>query len=125
MIPAINGKRLAPTRCPSILIHWQLIREMPNTIYAGTWYRPFKTTDGGKSWKLINTGMIDDSDVFAINLDNKNPDHMIASACSGIYESFNGGENWSKFKGIPSDSRRTRDILQHPSRPGNGLCCDN
>lgn len=89
-----------------------------NTIYAGTWYRPFKTTDGGKSWKLINTGMIDDSDVFAITIDNKDPDHIVASACSGIYQSFNGGEKWAKIQGIPSQARRTRDILQHPSRPG-------
>ena len=87
------------------------------TIYAGTWYRPFKSTDGGNSWRLINKGMIDDSDVFAITVNNRNPDHVIASACSGIYESFNAGENWKKIQGIPSQSRRTRDILQHPTRP--------
>ena len=90
----------------------------PKTIYAGTWYRPYKTTDGGKNWRLIKNGMIDDSDVFAITINSKNPDHLIASACSGIYESFNAGEKWAKIQGIPSQSRRTRDILQHPSRPG-------
>ncbi len=88
------------------------------TIYAGTWWRAYKTTDGGKSWRLIKNGMIDDSDVFAITVNQKNPDHVIASACSGIYESFNGGELWKKIQGIPSQSRRTRDILQHPSKPG-------
>src|SRR5262249_2428654 len=40
-----------------------------NTIYAGTYHRAFKTTDGGKSWRAITSGMIDDSDVFAINID--------------------------------------------------------
>lgn len=89
-----------------------------STMYAGTWWRAYKTTDGGKSWRLIKNGMIDDSDVFAITIDQKNPDHIIASACSGIYESFNAGELWKKVQGIPSQSRRTRDILQHPSRPG-------
>jgi len=88
------------------------------TIYAGTWYRPFKSTDGGNSWRLINKGMIDDSDVFAITVNKKNPDYLVASACSGIYESYNAGESWAKIQGIPSQSRRTRDILQHPSRPG-------
>ena len=88
------------------------------TIYAGTWYRPFKSTDGGSTWRLINKGMIDDSDVFAITVNNKNPDYLVASACSGIYESYNAGENWKKIQGIPSQARRTRDILQHPSRPG-------
>jgi photosystem II stability/assembly factor-like uncharacterized protein len=89
-----------------------------STMYAGTWWRAYKTTDSGKSWRLIKEGMIDDSDVFAITIDQQNPDHVIASACSGIYESFNAGELWKKVQGIPSQSRRTRDILQHPSRPG-------
>lgn len=87
-------------------------------IYAGTWYRPFKSTDGGNSWRLINKGMIDDSDVFAITINNKNPDYLVSSACSGIYESYDAGESWKKIQGIPSQARRTRDILQHPSRPG-------
>jgi photosystem II stability/assembly factor-like uncharacterized protein len=87
------------------------------TIYAGTWWRAYKSTDSGKNWRLVKNGMIDDSDVFAITVDPRNPDHVISSACSGIYESFNGGEKWSKIQGIPSQSRRTRDILQHPSIP--------
>ncbi|MCV6005660.1 hypothetical protein OFO99_40105, partial [Escherichia coli] len=61
---------------------------------------------------------IDDSDIFAITIDSRDNSHIIASACSGIYESFNAGENWKKIQGIPSTSRRTRDILQHPTRPG-------
>lgn len=89
-----------------------------DVIYAGTTYRPYKTDDGGKNWRLISTGMIDDSDVFAITLDPRNPDRIISSACSGIYESKNAGGNWRKIQGIPSTSRRTYDILQHPSKPG-------
>ncbi len=89
-----------------------------STMYAGTWWRAYKTTDSGKNWRLIKDGMIDDSDVFAVTLNPRNPEHVIASACSGIYESQNGGERWSKIQGIPSQSRRTRDILQHPTIPG-------
>lgn len=89
-----------------------------STMYAGTWWRAYKTTDAGKSWRLIKDGMIDDSDVFAITVNPKNPEYIVASACSGIYDSQNGGEKWSKIQGIPSQSRRTRDILQHPSVPG-------
>ncbi|HRI03749.1 MAG TPA: YCF48-related protein [Pyrinomonadaceae bacterium] len=88
------------------------------TMYAGTWWRAYKTTDSGKNWRLIKNGMIDDSDVFAITINNKNPEHLVASACSGIYESQNAGEKWTKIQGIPSQSRRTRDIVQHPSVPG-------
>jgi photosystem II stability/assembly factor-like uncharacterized protein len=89
-----------------------------DTIYAGTWWRAYKTTDGGKNWRLIKNGMIDDSDVFAIEIDQKNPDHIIASACSGIYESFNKAEKWAKVQGIPSQSRRTRDIKMNPTNSG-------
>lgn len=89
-----------------------------NTIYAGTFWRAYKTTDAGKNWRLIRDGMIDDSDVFAITINPRNPENIIASACSGIYESQNGGEKWSKINGIPSQSRRTRDIVEHPAIPG-------
>ncbi len=89
-----------------------------STLYAGTWWRAYKSTDSGKNWRLIRDGMIDDSDVFAIEIDSRNPEHIIASACSGIYESQNAGEKWAKIQGIPSQSRRTRDIKQHPTMPG-------
>jgi photosystem II stability/assembly factor-like uncharacterized protein len=91
----------------------------PNTIFIGTTWRPYKSTDGGKTWKLISKGMIDDSDVFAIDIDPQNPDHIVSSACSGIYESFDGGELWKKIQGIPSQSRRTKDIVRNPGRNGS------
>src|SRR5437660_1881491 len=89
-----------------------------DVVYAGTWYLPFKSTDGGQSWHTIKNGIIDDSDIFAINIDPRNANHIIASACSGIYETRDAGDKWQKVQGIPSQSRRTRAILQHPSVPG-------
>ena len=80
----------------------------PNVIYAGTWYLPYKSNDGGQTWRSIKKGIIDDSDIFAVNIDRFNADHVIASACSGIYETRDAGENWKKIQGIPSQSRRTR-----------------
>ncbi len=98
----------------SLAIDWRT----PETIYAGTWYLPYKTLDGGQTWKSIKNGIIDDSDIFAININPRDPNHVILSACSGIYESKNAGDLFRKVQGIPSQSRRTRDILQHPSVPG-------
>lgn len=89
-----------------------------NTIYAGTWYLPYKSIDGGKTWRIIKNGIIDDSDIFAINLDPRDSRHIIASACSGIYETHDAGDSWRKVQGIPSQSRRTRAIMQHPTIPG-------
>jgi photosystem II stability/assembly factor-like uncharacterized protein len=88
------------------------------TLYAGTTWRPYKSTDAGKSWRLVKDGLYDDSDVFAVTLDPRDPSHIIASACSGIYESFNSAEKWAKIQGIPGQSRRTRDIVQHPTIAG-------
>ncbi len=89
-------------------------------LYAGTTHLPWKTTDGGESWKRAGSkesGMIDDSDIFAIHIDEENPDVVLMSACSGIYRSANATKQWAKIQGIPSTSRRTHVIYQHPSRP--------
>lgn len=110
-----------PTQSTPGLVHVESLAIDPRTtdiIYAGTWYLPYKTMDGGKTWRSIKEGIIDDSDIFAIDIDPRDPNHLIASACSGIYETKNAGENWRKVQGIPSQSRRTRAILQHPSLPG-------
>ena len=113
-----DWEKVASSTMPSNIDSLAIDPRNTSTIYAGTWYRPYKTVDGGKNWRLIKDGMIDDSDVFAVTVDSRNPEHIVASACSGIYESNNAGEKWAKVQGIPSQSRRTRDILQHPSLPG-------
>ncbi|MEP6920210.1 MAG: YCF48-related protein [bacterium] len=110
-----------PTQSTPGLVHVETLAIDPrtaDTIYAGTWYLPYKTTDGGQTWRSIKNGIIDDSDIFAIDIDPRDPGHLIASACSGIYESKTAGEAWKKVQGIPSQSRRTRAIMQHPSIPG-------
>jgi len=91
-----------------------------NVIYVGTHHLPWRTTDAGKTWKRAASkerGMIDDSDIFAIHIDQSNPDTVLMSACSGIYRSRDASETWSKLQGIPYTSRRTHVIYQHPTRP--------
>jgi photosystem II stability/assembly factor-like uncharacterized protein len=86
----------------------------PNTIYAGTWHLPWKTSDGGASWRNVKQGLIDDSDVFSIILDPKVPSIVYLSACSGIYKSETAGEVFRKQQGIPNTARRTRVLMQDP-----------
>jgi len=110
-----------PTFSTPGLVHVESLAIDPrdsDIIYAGTWYLPYKTTDGGRTWNSIKNGIIDDSDIFAIDIDPRDRNHIIASACSGIYETRTAGNNWRKVQGIPSQSRRTRAIMQHPSVPG-------
>ena len=114
-----------PTQNTPGLVHVESLAIDPrttNTIYAGTWYLPYKSTDGGKTWKSIKNGIIDDSDIFAIDIDPRDPNHVFMSACSGIYETKNGGDSWEKVQGIPSQSRRTRAILAASINSGSGLC---
>jgi photosystem II stability/assembly factor-like uncharacterized protein len=86
----------------------------PNTIYAGTWHLPWKTTDGGATWSNVKQGLIDDSDVFSIILDPKVPAIVYLSACSGIYKSETAGQVFRKQQGIPNTARRTRVLMQDP-----------
>ena len=85
-----------------------------DVIYAGTWHLPWKTTNGGKTWRNIKNGVIDDSDVFSIIIDPERPKIVFASACSGIYKSENAAELFKKIQGIPSTARRTRVLKQDP-----------
>ncbi|HEY4978362.1 MAG TPA: YCF48-related protein [Candidatus Acidoferrum sp.] len=88
-----------------------------NILYAGTYHLPWKTTDGGKNWFPVVKGMIDDSDVMSIIVDPANPDNVHATACSGIYHSTNGAQQWVKYQGIPNTFRRTQLIRMDPSNP--------
>ncbi len=89
----------------------------PRVIFAGTWHLPWRTNDGGEHWSNITkeNGLIDDSDVFSIIIDPANPQKLYLSACSGIYRSVNEGGAFEKVKGIPSDSRRTRVLMEDPT----------
>ena len=89
----------------------------PQVIYAGTYHLPWLTHDGGKTWKPIIAGIIDDSDIMSLRLDATNPSRLYMSACSGIYRSENQGGEWIKLQGIPYAARRTQVIVQDPANP--------
>jgi photosystem II stability/assembly factor-like uncharacterized protein len=91
-----------------------------NIVYAGTWHLPWKTTNGGVTWKQTGNqiaGMINDSDIFGISVDPNQPNTVYVNACSGFYRSMNSGEKWFKFPGIPFSARRTYVLLPHPTNP--------
>lgn len=87
------------------------------TLYAGTPHLPWKTSDGGLTWRKAHTGMYDDSDIFSIAVDPGFPSRVFASACSGIYCSLNGGGAWRRAQGIPGTNRRTYVVAQDPHDP--------
>ncbi|HEY6553280.1 MAG TPA: hypothetical protein VI669_07995, partial [Vicinamibacteria bacterium] len=85
-------------------------------IYVGTWHLPWKTSDGGSTWKPLHGGMLDDSAVYTLILDWRDPARVFATACSGIYRAAGGASRWARLPGIPESSRRTRAFAQDPSR---------
>ena len=78
------------TRNSAIWIRSPSIPAIRGIIYAGTFHLPWKTTDGGRTWRPIHDGMIDDSDVMSLLIDGPHPERLYASACSGIYRSDDG-----------------------------------
>jgi len=86
-------------------------------IYAGTPHLPWKSEDGGATWHSVHSGMLDDSDVFSMQVDWKNPEHVFATACSGIYKSTNAAGLWSKMAGAKGASYRTYVVAQDPTDP--------
>jgi photosystem II stability/assembly factor-like uncharacterized protein len=86
-------------------------------IYAGTPHLPWKTVDGGVTWHSAHAGMLDDSDVFSLQVDWKSPEHVFATACSGIYKSTNAAGIWAKMAGAKGASYRTYVVAQDPNDP--------
>jgi photosystem II stability/assembly factor-like uncharacterized protein len=85
-----------------------------NVIFAGTTHLPWKTADGGKNWNSIHQGMIDDSDVFSIQVDPAKPERVFASACSGVYGSTDGAARWSHLE-TPKGAFRTHFVALDPA----------
>ncbi len=126
------------------LIHRIIIhRDNPNIVYVaalGSAWGPnpergvFKTTDGGKTWKKVlyvdeGTGAAD------LIVDPQNPNKLFAAMWeygrkpwtfnsggpgSGIYRSYDGGENWTRISdedGLPKGELGRVGLAIAPSKP--------
>jgi hypothetical protein len=58
--------------------------------------------------------MIDDSDVFSIQVDRHNHDQVFASACSGLYQSSDQASHWNKID-TPKGAFRTWFVALDPA----------
>ena len=86
-------------------------------IYAGTTHLPWRTNNGGASWESIHTGMLDDSDVFSIQVDAHRPESVYASACSGLYASADSAGHWKQLP-TPKGAFRTWFVALDPHHEG-------
>jgi photosystem II stability/assembly factor-like uncharacterized protein len=70
------------------------------TMYLSDDFRPFlyKTTDYGKTWKKIVTGIPVDDFTRSIRPDPKMKGLLVAGTEAHLYISFDDGENWKPFQ---------------------------
>jgi len=104
--------RISPEGHPGIHNVGSIAIDAANTVYAGTWHLPWKTSDSGRTWREAHAGMIEDSDIFTLVFDRRDSRTMYATACTGIYRSKDAAGHWTKLSGIPADGRRTRSFAQ-------------
>ena len=84
-----------------------------NRIYVGTWRQGWRTDDGGATWKHIAKGMVLDTDMFSITIDDERPDNVWVATCGWVYNSQNGGDLWTRYKD-GFDNRRIHDVKIDP-----------
>ena len=76
-------------------------------------FKPYilKSTDKGKSWMSINTGLPERGSVYCIVEDHKEPNLLFAGTEFGVFVSTNAGSNWLPLKGgLPTVAVRDIDI---------------
>jgi hypothetical protein len=80
----------------------------PATVYCGTGEGNFywtlgagllRSTDGGTNWAVIATAPFVGQGFYDIIVDRANGNHLLAATTGGVYESTNGGINWTLRKG--------------------------
>ena len=76
-------------------------------------YNPYiyKTTDGGKTWFLINSNLPKKGSTYSIAEDHENQNLLFLGTQFGVYFTINGGEEWIPLNnGMPPASVMDLDI---------------
>lgn len=99
----------------------------PSTVYAGTGeYAPgvqttyygnglLKSTDSGNTWNEIGMVEFAMADISRIQINPGDPNNLYVSGSNGIWESVNGGSNWTQLTADPSTDIV---LIQKPGEPG-------
>jgi photosystem II stability/assembly factor-like uncharacterized protein len=71
----------------------------------------YKSTNQGKSWTAISTGLPERGSVYSIAEDHENPNLLFVGTEFGVHVTLDGGENWMPLKGgLPTIAVRDIDI---------------
>ncbi len=72
----------------------------------------YRTTDGGKGWTKISTGIPPDEPVKVVREDLSNRDLLFLGTEFHLYMSFDRGRQWRKFGALPTVA--VDDLVIHP-----------
>lgn len=91
----------------------------PNVVYSAP--NALKSTDGGDTWKIITSGLLDplrptSLRVFSIAIDSSNPRTLYAASFLGVFRSNNGGKEW-KWSSLGIFSQPVVSVTVDPSNP--------
>ncbi|HKF42752.1 MAG TPA: hypothetical protein VKG01_06620, partial [Thermoanaerobaculia bacterium] len=112
--------------CDEAITSLELDPAVPSTMYAGIdadfdypgFASMFKSTDGGKSWKQSDAGVVLWSSVYSIAVDPSDSQRVLAGASGydssspGIYLSEDGGQTWRN-----TSNSASRALVFDPSYP--------
>ena len=95
----------------------------PDVLYAGTSSGVYKTTDGARTWREANTGMLQPDRVAssralgasALALDPHRPDIAYVGTLDGLYKTLDGGRAWTRI-GRDLASQSIHALVLDPGR---------
>ncbi len=102
----------------------------PATVYAGScefnFEPPFrsggvlKSTDGGRSWALLDVGIEFECHPIDLAIDPHDPDTVFAATPSGLFETHDAGATWQLNPGLLDEAAQdsVAAVSFHPAVPG-------
>lgn len=109
-----TGTGFDTSSVPALVVH----PRNQDIAWAGTIGKGvFKTTDGGRSWIPISTGLTD-RDVESLAVDPTRPDVLYAgTARSGVFRSKDGGTTWTPANSGMNGNEEIKALVVNPTRP--------
>ncbi|WP_455378849.1 WD40/YVTN/BNR-like repeat-containing protein [Petrachloros mirabilis] len=93
----------------------------PATVYAGTkGDAVYKSHDGGQRWVSMRTGLDDATISSVVNqfvFDPLDSNHIFLATTMGVFETKNGGENWTKRMDGMKEVLMVVSLGMDPTRP--------
>lgn len=93
----------------------------PATVYAGTkGDAVYKSHDGGQRWASMRSGLDDATISSVVNqfvFDPADTSHIFLATTMGVFESKNGGENWTKRMDGMKEVLMVVSLGMDPTRP--------